>query len=167
MSIIPNRTIWTTETIRAEDLHEKDTVLVNGVWREIFDVWKDGDDPAYQFGEDNPTTAAIRAKVHWNSPCWVAIRYVDEDRSTVHQIEDALHFFRLRELVQVQTPAPGFPALAEGPLAGPLSVLGPLGLLGALRAAVELYGDNGDPNDVLSISQVEQLTALAEHFGNQ
>lgn len=104
------RSTWTTETIRAEDLTEEDTVLVGGIWREIFDVWKDGDDPAAMFGDGEPTTVALLAKTDWNSPCWVAIRYVDEDRSTQDEIEDALYFFRLRELVQVQKELPYVPA---------------------------------------------------------
>lgn len=39
------RSTWTTETIRAIDLREQDTVLVDGIWRELFDVWKHGDEP--------------------------------------------------------------------------------------------------------------------------
>ncbi|MYR62437.1 hypothetical protein GTY54_41640 [Streptomyces sp. SID625] len=103
------RTTWTTETIRAVDLTDEDMVLVGGVWREIFDVWKDDDDPTVMFGEGEPTTTALLDKIDWDSPCWVGIRYVDEDRSTSRDIVDALHFFRLRELVQVQKEVPYVP----------------------------------------------------------
>ncbi|MFB8442680.1 hypothetical protein ACFC7A_26880 [Streptomyces niveus] len=107
MSPAPPRPTWTTATIRAVDLRDDDTVLINGTWREVFDVWKDGDDPAPQFGEGEPLTVAILAKTDWSSPCWVAVRYVDEDRSTASDIESALHFLRLRELVQVQVQESG------------------------------------------------------------
>lgn len=103
------RSTWTMETIRAIDLTEEDTVLVGGIWREILDVWKGGDDPAAKFGDGEPTTVALLGKIDWDSPCWVAVRYVDEDRSTPDEIEDGLHFLRLRELVQVQKELPFTP----------------------------------------------------------
>ncbi|MFC7791387.1 hypothetical protein [Streptomyces cinereoruber] len=102
----PPRSTWTTETIRAVDLAGKDTVLIDGIWREIFDTWKDGDDPAAMFGEDDPTTKALLEKIDWGSPCWVGVRYVSEERSDEDHVEDALHFFRLRDLVQVQKEIP-------------------------------------------------------------
>ncbi|GGZ73168.1 hypothetical protein ACFOOM_01005 [Streptomyces echinoruber] len=57
---------------------------------------------------------------------------------------------------------------AAGPvddaLTGPLALLGPLGVLGALRSGAELFVEYGDPNDVLSLTQVEQLDKLIEFF---
>ncbi|MFJ5890312.1 hypothetical protein [Streptomyces californicus] len=100
------RSTWTTETIRASDLTDADTVLIDGIWREILDVWTPESDPAAQFGDNSATTAAILAKVDWSSPCWMAVRVVDEDRSTDDDLEDVLHFFRLRELVEVQKEIP-------------------------------------------------------------
>jgi hypothetical protein len=158
----PIRSTWTTDSIRAVDLADNDTVLIDGVWREVLDVWNDDDDPAAQFGDDHWMTILIDAKVSWCSPSWTAVRYVHEETSTAVEIDSRLHFFRCRELVTVQREIP-----AENPLTGPLSVLAPLDLLGALRAGVELYGEYGDDNDVLSAAQVEQLSTLAEHFGNQ
>ncbi|KUN32512.1 hypothetical protein AQJ11_03015 [Streptomyces corchorusii] len=49
-------------------------------------------------------------------------------------------------------------------LAGVIARIGSWGALGVMRSAVELYGENGDPNDVLSDTQVEQLAALAKYF---
>jgi hypothetical protein len=100
------RSTWNTDTIRAADLTDTDTVLISGLWREILDVWQDGDDPSARFGADSPTAKSLLAKIDWSSPCWIGVRYVDEDRSTPNEIEDALHFFRLRELVQVQREIP-------------------------------------------------------------
>lgn len=111
----PARSTWTTQTIRATDLVDSDTVLIEGVWREILDVWGPEDDPAAEFGEDDPTTLAIEAKTDWSSPCWVAVRFIDEDRSTDMGIEDALHFFRLRDLVQVQKEIPAIQHTAHVP----------------------------------------------------
>ncbi|WP_086779517.1 hypothetical protein [Streptomyces griseus] len=102
----PARSTWTTQTIRASDLTGTDTVLIEGVWREVLDVWTGDDDPAAQFGEDNPTTLAILAKTDWSTPCWIAVRFVDEDRSNDMESMDSLHFFRLRDLVEVQKEIP-------------------------------------------------------------
>ncbi|MDJ0347213.1 hypothetical protein QMK19_39075 [Streptomyces sp. H10-C2] len=80
------------------------------------------------------------------------------------------------EAVQERLVALGFPPskgcgrCASGPcactqfLAGLLEALGPLGVHGAVRSAVELYGASGDPHDLLSGTQVDQLCAAAEHF---
>ncbi|MCX4657293.1 hypothetical protein OG249_36135 [Streptomyces microflavus] len=106
MNPSPARSTWAVETVRASDLTDSDTVKIQGVWREIFDVWRDTDDPAAMFGENNPTTVAILARTDWVSPCWIGVRYVNEDRSTGHEVEDALHFFRLRTLVEVQKEVP-------------------------------------------------------------
>lgn len=115
MSTNPARSTWTSQTIRASDLVDSDTVLIEGVWREILDVWTAEDDPAAEFGEDNPTTLAILAKTDWSSPCWLAVRFVDEDRSTDQESIDALHFFRLRDLVQVQKEVPATQYTAHVP----------------------------------------------------
>ncbi|MGW0545600.1 hypothetical protein ACWD0D_35730, partial [Streptomyces griseoincarnatus] len=82
MSANPTRPTWAVQTIRAGDLVDSDTVRIHNVWREILDVWRDTDDPAAMFGEDDPTTVAILRKTDWCSPCWIGVRYVDEDRST-------------------------------------------------------------------------------------
>ncbi|MFD3422457.1 hypothetical protein [Streptomyces decoyicus] len=49
----------------------------------------------------------------------------------------------------------------------PTDALGALGVREAVRSAVELYGTHGDPHDVLSATQVDQLCAGAEHFANK
>ncbi|MFJ8676764.1 hypothetical protein [Streptomyces sp. NPDC093589] len=46
-------------------------------------------------------------------------------------------------------------------------VLGHLGVRGAVRSAVELFSTYGDPDDVLSTTQVNQLCAAAEHFDTE
>ncbi|MEW2434299.1 hypothetical protein AB0952_08960 [Streptomyces caniferus] len=48
-----------------------------------------------------------------------------------------------------------------------VEVLGHLGVRGAVRSAVELFGTYGDPDDVLSTTQVDQLCAAAEHFDTE
>lgn len=53
---------------------------------------------------------------------------------------------------------------AYDPLGDLVDVLGPLGVRGAVRSAVELFGTYGDPEDVLSAAQADQLCAAAEHF---
>ncbi|KUL44789.1 hypothetical protein ADL22_12665 [Streptomyces sp. NRRL F-4489] len=101
----PSRQFWTTATVRAEELLESDTIKVDGKWREVFDVWKEGDDVAGNFGDDSDLTKMIMEKTDWMSPCWVAVRYVDEEKSTANEIESGLAFFTLRDLVEIQVPA--------------------------------------------------------------
>ncbi|MEU6331555.1 hypothetical protein ABZ851_30390 [Streptomyces sp. NPDC047049] len=48
-----------------------------------------------------------------------------------------------------------------------VDVLGALGVRGAVRSAVELFDTYGDPNDVLSTTQVDQLCAAAAHFDTE
>ncbi|MET8768586.1 hypothetical protein [Streptomyces sp. NPDC004658] len=55
-------------------------------------------------------------------------------------------------------------ACAPDPVQDLLDILGPWGLRGAVRTAVELYGTYGDPDDVLSTTQVEQLRLASAHF---
>ncbi|MFF4205604.1 hypothetical protein ACFYZ8_33705 [Streptomyces sp. NPDC001668] len=55
-------------------------------------------------------------------------------------------------------------ACAPCPVQDLLDVLGPWGLRGAVRTAVELYDTYGDPDDVLSTTQVEQLRLATAHF---
>ncbi|MFE4497106.1 hypothetical protein ACFRKD_32140 [Streptomyces niveus] len=74
-----------------------------------------------------------------------------------------LHF---NEEVAEEEGADGPPESDTKALDDLLSILGPLDLRGALRSAVELYGEYGDRNDVLSSAQVENLGVLAEHFLN-
>ncbi|MFH0246350.1 hypothetical protein ACGRHY_28915 [Streptomyces sp. HK10] len=84
------------------------------------------------------------------------------------------------EAVREQLLARGFPPLPPcercgvaprsreaDPLDDLVDVLGPLGVRGAVRSAVELYGTYGDPSDVLSSTQVDQLCAAAEHFDTE
>ncbi|MBA0053451.1 hypothetical protein E0L36_22005 [Streptomyces sp. AJS327] len=165
MSSINPRSTWSAQTIRAVDLVDNDDVLIGGRWREVLDTWQDTDDPAAQFGDDHETTKAIEAKTAWFSPCWIAVRYVDEDNSTPDEIHDRLHFFRLRDLVQVQREHKPDPA-EDGPLADLLTLMSPLDLRGALRAGAELHAAYGDPNDEFSSSQRRNLRALAEHFAH-
>ncbi|MDJ0463076.1 hypothetical protein [Streptomyces sp. H27-C3] len=99
------RRVWATVTVRAEELLETDTIKVDGKWREVFDVWKDGDDVAEMFGDGSDLTVKIMNKIDWNSPCWVAVRYVDEGRSTADEVESGIAFFTLRDLVEIQVPA--------------------------------------------------------------
>ncbi|NGO66781.1 hypothetical protein [Streptomyces boncukensis] len=163
MSSTEPRSTWSIDTIRAADLVDNDDVLINGRWREVLDTWQDTDDPAAQFGDDHETTKAIEAKTAWCSPCWIAVRYVDEDNSTPNEIESRLHFFRLRDLVQVQREHKPDPA-EDDPLADVLALMSPLDVRGALRAGAELHATVGDPHDELSSSQRANLDALAEHF---
>lgn len=53
------------------------------------------------------------------------------------------------------------------PLEDLVAVLGPRGVRGAVRSAVELFGTYGDCEDVLSTAQVDQLCAAAEHFATR
>lgn len=50
------------------------------------------------------------------------------------------------------------------PLEDLVEVLGPLGVRGVVRSAVELFGTYGDSQDVLSTVQVDRLCVAAEHF---
>jgi hypothetical protein len=56
-------------------------------------------------------------------------------------------------------------ACAPHPVQDLLDILGPWGLRGAVRTAVELYDAYGDPDDLLSTTQVEQLRLATDHFG--
>ncbi|MFD3978280.1 hypothetical protein ACFWR6_06805 [Streptomyces griseus] len=111
----PARSTWTTQTIRASDLVDSDTVLIEGVWCAILDVWTAEDDPGAFFGEAHPTTAEIEAKTDWAVPCWIAVRFLDEDQSNSDETEDALHFFRLHDLVEVQKEIPPVPHTTRVP----------------------------------------------------
>ncbi|MFB6887581.1 hypothetical protein ACFCY8_42950 [Streptomyces noursei] len=70
------------------------------------------------------------------------------------------------EAVQEALVARGFPPVrgCDAVLGDLVDVLGALGVRGAVRSAVELYGTYGDPDDVLSTTQVDQLCLAAEHF---
>ncbi|WP_030236824.1 hypothetical protein [Streptomyces sp. NRRL S-350] len=62
---------------------------------------------------------------------------------------------------------PGTPrAATTRPIAGALELLGAVGVLSAVRAAVELLGSYGDPYDQLSSAQVGQVTKLAGLFAD-
>ena len=149
--------------VRAVDLEDNDTVLINGVWREVLDVWNDDDDPAAQFGDDHPMTLAILDKVAWCSPSWTAVRYVHEEASTASEVESRLHFFRCRDLVQVQREVKPESGVLDA-LDDLLDLMSGLDLRGALRAGTELWAETGDPQDVLSASQRDNLSALRRHF---
>lgn len=100
------RSTWTTEVIRADDLTDQDTVLIDGAWREILDVWHNGDDPAAQFGDNSELTKAITPYIGYVSACWVVVRFVKEERSTEDDVASGFCALRLRELVQVQKEVP-------------------------------------------------------------
>ncbi|MFD9040854.1 hypothetical protein [Streptomyces bottropensis] len=80
------------------------------------------------------------------------------------------------EAVQERLTALGFPPLGcdgcnnhpctcdDDALADLIEALGPLAVRGAVRSAVELFGTCGDPHDVLSTTQVDQLCAAADFF---
>lgn len=83
------------------------------------------------------------------------------------------------EAVQERLTALGFPSLAcddcdnypctcdDDALADLIEALGPLAVRGAVRSAVELFDNYGDPNDVLSTTQVDQLYAAADLFNTE
>ncbi|GGX54501.1 hypothetical protein [Streptomyces noursei] len=58
----------------------------------------------------------------------------------------------------------GIDACCDAVLDDLVDVLGALGVRGAVHSAVELFGTYGDPDDVLSTTQVDQLCLAAEHF---
>lgn len=93
------------------------TVKIDGVWREVFDVWAEGDDAYEMFGQDSPTAQKINDKIDWASPVWVGVRYLTEEFSDAGNLEDALHFWRTCEPVHVLVPAAATivrrPAIAE------------------------------------------------------
>lgn len=91
------------------------TVRINGIWREVFDVWADGDDPATTFGDDGEYTKQIGESIDYASPCWVVVRYVVEERSNCAEVSDAIHRFRTCDLVDVQVPEP-LPLASDGQL---------------------------------------------------
>ncbi|MEV7885154.1 hypothetical protein ACWD3I_25485 [Streptomyces sp. NPDC002817] len=80
------------------------------------------------------------------------------------------------ETVQERLTAFGFPPMGcdgckgapctcdDDALADLIEALGPLAVRGAVRSAVELFGTYGDPHDVLSSTQVDQLCAAADLF---
>ncbi|MGW1989601.1 hypothetical protein [Embleya sp. NPDC001921] len=153
------RTTWTTTQVRAVDLYNDDTVLIDGVWREVLDVWKNGDKPEHTFGEDSPTTAEIRARLDWTSVCWIAIRYVDEKRSTPCTIAHGIHVVRTRSLMTVQVPEPA------KVLDGPLSVADPRALHTTLTAVLHHMLELGDDvHEVLTREQRAHLDALVTFF---
>lgn len=83
------------------------------------------------------------------------------------------------EAVQEKLTALGFPPVGcagcknrpctcdEEALADLVEALGPLSVRGAVRSGVELFGTYGDPHDVLSTAQVDQLCAAAELFNRE
>ncbi|QKW06951.1 hypothetical protein HUT18_11640 [Streptomyces sp. NA04227] len=159
----PTRSTWTADSVRAADLEDTDTALIDGEWREVLDVWNDEDDPAAMFGEDHPTAQAIFRMAAGRSPDWTIVRYVREEESSIGELAYGLRIFRCRDLVDVQREL----VTPETTLAGPVSVLEPLdvlGVLGVLRSAVDLYRTCGDPGDALSRTQTEQIEALGAHF---
>ena len=83
------------------------------------------------------------------------------------------------EAVQERLMALGFPPMGcegcnghpctcdDDALAELVEALGPLAVRGAVRSAVELFGTYGDPHDVLSVRQVDQLCAAADLFDTE
>ena len=89
------------------------TVQIDGKWREVFEVWTDGDDPARVFGENSDYAKAIGEFIDYASPCWVVVRYVVEEKSNSAEIDDAIHRFRTCDLVAVQVPEPACMSSSE------------------------------------------------------
>jgi hypothetical protein len=83
------------------------------------------------------------------------------------------------EAVQERLTALGFPPVGcdgchdhpctcdADALAELVEALGPLAVRGLARSAVELFGTYGDPHDVLSTTQVDQLCAAADLFNTE
>ncbi|MFJ4680602.1 hypothetical protein [Kitasatospora sp. NPDC088783] len=55
----------------------------------------------------------------------------------------------------------------DGPLEGPLRLVGEVGVLGALRSAVALYDTLHDPDEALNPEQVECVAVLSRLFAAQ
>ncbi|MEJ3741799.1 hypothetical protein WEI85_00655 [Actinomycetes bacterium KLBMP 9797] len=92
------------ETEHRRAYGEAITVLIGGIWREVFEVWADGENPASLFGEDAEYTKVITDALDYASACWVLVRHVVEEKSTPFEVADAVHRFRTCELVEVQVP---------------------------------------------------------------
>jgi hypothetical protein len=94
------------ETAHRSIHHQAITVRIDGTWREVFDIWQSGDDPAEIPVADDAVTARIADAIDYASPCWVVVRYVVEERCTPAEIADGLCTLRTCDLVEVQVPDP-------------------------------------------------------------
>lgn len=100
------RKFWTSGRVRAVDLVDGDVAIIGDVWREVMDVWTSRDDPAAQFGDDDPLTQEIHRFTKWgDGSLYVAVRYLHEVDSTQEsQLVYRVCPVRACALVTVQVP---------------------------------------------------------------
>ncbi|MGW1976638.1 hypothetical protein [Streptomyces sp. NPDC001889] len=94
-----------------------------------------------------------------------AARFLLRRSNTLRTRDDVHHGTGcVRGLSGPARPVCDAPACRTCPIDDLLDLLGPLGLRGVVRSAVELYGTCGDPAGILSTTQIDQLCSVAEHL---
>jgi len=78
-------------------------VKINGQWREVLEAWGSDDAEAARshYGEGSEYGDEAYDKLEGTN-LWVAARVLVEETSNVLEVEDAMHYWRYAELVDVQ-----------------------------------------------------------------
>ncbi|MFI1189277.1 hypothetical protein [Streptomyces californicus] len=84
---LPDRPSWNVRLVRARDVQERDVIRLDGRWREVMDVYNNGDDPALQFGRDSTISHEIQAVLDRADDVWTALRFVVEEKCSGAEIE--------------------------------------------------------------------------------
>lgn len=100
------RVYYTEGRIRAADLVDGDGLMVNGRWREVLDVWKDGDFDAATAMYSDPTCAEreLIADHLGSFSQYVVVRLLEESTEDLGDMKTFATAFRMVDLVTVQVP---------------------------------------------------------------
>ncbi|MET8605721.1 hypothetical protein ABZV92_19480 [Streptomyces rubiginosohelvolus] len=106
-SALPSdRSFWDVRLVRADDVRAQDVVRLDGRWREVMDVYNDGDDPALDFGRDSSITHEIQSVLNRAHGVWTALRFVDEEKCSGADIETRVAGLLWCSLLEVQVEVP-------------------------------------------------------------
>ncbi|MFD4542434.1 hypothetical protein [Streptomyces bauhiniae] len=98
----PQRSTWTTEQLRAEDLRPGDVLMLDGAWREVVGVWGEEEGAREELGDCGLMKDVARAVARADGYSYRAVALVDYKASTDNGAEWEVRAFLWCELVAVQ-----------------------------------------------------------------
>lgn len=112
---VSERNLFEVKLVRACDLRFSDVIRVGNQWVDVFDIWRQGDNPETTYGDAEykhgvTYTDFINYALDWSIDTWVVIRWYDRNESNQAESEDQLLKLYRFQLVEVQVPA----AVQEG-----------------------------------------------------